>query len=177
MTGSIEQGTGFMLKGYGLITCSHVISHPKLHAYRANETTRHYPVEVIAQDRDIDLAILKIVAPMTDALERETAKEPRNDDDLILAGYPSFAPGHTGIIDRCRIIGSHAHYSPPRLFINRAVIYGNSGGPILNMDLRVVGVAVTGAASEIEATATERHGIIPISALDSINQSKPQAGP
>ncbi len=25
MTGSIEQGTGFMLKGCGLITCSHVV--------------------------------------------------------------------------------------------------------------------------------------------------------
>lgn len=168
----VEQGTGFILQGYGLVTCAHVVVHPKMYAYRAADPTHQFPVTIVVQNKDIDLAILAIEAPRPDSLERESTKSPTRDEDLILAGYPSFAPGHTGIIDRCRIIGSHKHYTPERLLINRAIIYGNSGGPLLNMDFRVVGIAVTGTASEFEAEKTERHGIVPITALDLIKSTK-----
>jgi V8-like Glu-specific endopeptidase len=52
-----------------------------------------------------------------------------------------------------------------RILTNAPIVAGTSGGPVLDKDNRVIGVAVTGAEIMEKAQETEDHGIIPIDAL------------
>jgi S1-C subfamily serine protease len=55
-----------------------------------------------------------------------------------------------------------------RILVDAHIISGNSGGPVLDKDNRVIGIAVTGADNERDAPDTENHGVIPIDALASV---------
>ncbi|MBC7953116.1 MAG: hypothetical protein H7Z12_15020 [Rhodospirillaceae bacterium] len=53
-----------------------------------------------------------------------------------------------------------------RILTNAPIVTGGSGGPVLDRDVKAIGVAVTGAESLGEVGDTEDLGIIPIDALD-----------
>lgn len=160
-----QQGTAFMLKGYGLITCSHLLDSA-CYAYKAESPDKHFPVKIIAKGEDtLDLAILKIETNEDDSLVPGTINHGEADIEIVLAGYPDFAKGRSKIVDRGRILGWHSFYKPPRFFISRPIIYGNSGGPVLDLANKVVGVAIRGSGSENEGEKTSRHEAIPVSAL------------
>lgn len=46
------------------------------------------------------------------------------------------------------------------------LIAGNSGGPVLDSHNQLIGVVVTGADRLENAQKTEKHGVIPIDALN-----------
>ena len=49
---------------------------------------------------------------------------------------------------------------------NAAIVAGNSGGPAIGPDGRVIGVAVTGTDQMENAKDTENHAVISIAALE-----------
>lgn len=163
-----RQGTGFMLKGYGLITCSHLLDSA-CYAYRAEDPHTTFPATIVRRgEGDLDLAILSIAADRPDALTPRTIEEREVDIEIILAGYPEFSQGRSAIFDRGRLLGWHKFYQPPRFFISRPIIYGNSGGPVLDLNNNVIGVAIRGAGSEKAGEETSRHEVIPVSFLDAL---------
>ena len=48
--------------------------------------------------------------------------------------------------------------------ISCAIVFGNSGGPVLLGD-RVIGVAFRGSDTDEAADQTDEHGVIPVSAI------------
>jgi len=52
-----------------------------------------------------------------------------------------------------------------RILIDASIIEGNSGGPVLDENNRVIGVAAKGASSVSSAPLTDKHEVIPIGAL------------
>jgi predicted NACHT family NTPase/S1-C subfamily serine protease len=161
---TLVQGTGFMLAGFGLITCQHVLG-TKTEAFLPPNVLAKYPVKVIAQDADLDLAILSIDVAEHEELISGTADDLKQMDEIILTGFPNYRVGDSLNIKLGRIVGFRPIGGVRRLLIDASVVAGNSGGPVLNKDNKVIGVAVTGAENEQKALDTENHGVIPIDAL------------
>ncbi len=65
-------------------------------------------------------------------------------------------------------MGKYLHMSRKRFLIDTAIVSGNSGGPVLDNKMRVVGIAATGVPSDASADTTDRHGVIPISTLKAL---------
>ena len=86
--------------------------------------------------------------------------------DLVnLAGFPNYQFGDTGHFLHLRIASLRNAAGQPRALIEGAIAAGMSGGPVVDMEGRIIGVIVSGAESLSQANMTERHGFIPSSVL------------
>jgi RNA-directed DNA polymerase len=160
-----EQGTGFFLAGVGLVTCAHVL-HPETRAVRAHEPTKAYPVNVVAQDEYLDLAVLDIPGVHHDIeLPCGDPAALRQSQAIRVLGFPNYAPGNQCSIRNGEVTAFRISSAIRRILVDAHIIAGNSGGPVLDARNRVIGVAAKGAASEDEAAETDKHEVIPIDAL------------
>lgn len=158
-----EQGTAFMLSGVGLVTCRHVLGS-KTHAFRRGNLSEKYPIKVLAEDETLDLAVLSIDVPTSAELAARYSPELVQGEQIVVAGFPNYNWGDTGILFPGVVGGFRTHHSIRTPLINAPIVQGNSGGPVLDSKGLVVGVAVKGAKHKDEANSTE-HVVIPIYAL------------
>lgn len=158
----MEQGTGFLLKGVGLVTCAHVIEGRigKLEVYQGSNPSKMYDVDVLIEDSDTDIAVLTISGFTGPQLLQGDDGIVREDTEVILAGYPEFACGHSGTTRRGRVVGTNLHFGKKRILIDAVIISGNSGGPVLNNERRVIGIAAKGNGGQ--------NSVIPISTIKEI---------
>lgn len=162
--GQQTQGTAFMLSGVGLITCQHVL-RPNMYAFKWGDPAKKYEITVLRQNKVIDLAILSIDAPLSGELHSGTADNVKQMDAIAVAGHPNYRTGDTFVIHPGMISGHRPVSGITRLLVNVPIVAGNSGGPVVNRNNQVIGVAVTGADRMENAYDTENHGVIPIDAL------------
>lgn len=172
-----SQGTAFLLKDHGLITCAHVIScghaqQGKMKAFRSNAISTKYVVQIDKVHETIDLAILRIDAPSSPALEMSLEDGLGDHTSIYVCGFPNFRPGDTGSVMPGHVVGHRIISTFRRAQVSASIVTGASGGPVVNNDGVVVGVAVTGAGSMEEAPQTENHGVIPIQELEHVLESK-----
>ena len=166
-TGNFLQGTGFLLEGYGLITCAHVLEVGTF-AYRPGSPNVRYPVSVVRENRDIDLAILKIDAPQIYQFKKSRVLCPKRGDLVIMAGYPNYAPATTLWVDTGNVAGFRQRMGRPRIMVNCPIVAGASGSPVLDSYKRVIGVATTGAREFLETADIADYGVVPISSLQDL---------
>jgi hypothetical protein len=162
-----KQGTAFNLNGVGLVTCEHVLA-PSTIAFRWDDFNRKHPIKIQSSHKVVDLAILSIDEPLGESLHRGSADDLKLMDHLAVSGFPNYRLGDSGVIVPGVVIGFRIVSSIRRVLTNAPIIAGNSGGPVLDKNNCVVGVAVTGADRMEEAQDTEDHGIVPIDALKSL---------
>jgi hypothetical protein len=136
-----SSGTAFAVHSDGLlVTCAHVVrGATKIEAHFGQQV---YTAKIIAYDADVDLALLKIDAqdipclPFCDSDQVELAEEIR------VVGYPlSTVLGESVKISRGTISGLIKRDDENRFQIDARVNPGNSGGPLVDEQGRVVGVA------------------------------------
>jgi S1-C subfamily serine protease len=161
---TIRQGTAFNLSGVGLVTCEHVLG-TATKAFRTSAINKKYLITVLAKNEEIDLAILKINTSLDEGLDVGSADNLKEMDHLAIAGFPNYRLGDTGVLVPGLVIGFRMVSGIRRILTNAPIVAGTSGGPVLDKDNRVIGVAVTGAEIMEKAQETEDHGIIPIDAL------------
>jgi S1-C subfamily serine protease len=161
---SNRQGTAFSLEGVGLVTCHHVLG-PETMAFRADSPGDRFPVEIIAENEDIDIAVLRGAPAVAGTLEQGSADCLSIMDHVAVIGYPNYRLGDSGIIVPGLVVGFRPVSGIRRILTNAPIVAGTSGGPVLGADNRVLGLAVTGADQMENASTTENHGIIPIDAL------------
>ena len=163
-----RQGTCFYLEGIGFITCEHVLS-PNMQCFHPQIINKRYDIEVVARNADIDLAILKIDDLVSDmdlkGLSKGSADNIEIMDHIAVVGFPNYSLGDTGILSPGLVIGFRPRHGLRRLLINASIVCGNSGGPIIDSNNNVIGVAITGADCSEHTDQTENHGVIPIDAL------------
>jgi serine protease Do len=133
------QGTGFIISEEGyVITNAHVLTGGVFaNAITADKET--IPMEVLGFDIRLDIALLKIL-PQTSFLEFTTSENVEIGEKVIAIGNPlglsfSVSEGIVSAKDREGINGINAYIQT-----DAALNPGNSGGPLINTDGKVIGI-------------------------------------
>ncbi|WP_309242112.1 reverse transcriptase domain-containing protein [Paenibacillus sp. S150] len=173
------QGTGFILRTIGLVTNAHVIEgiiegleqkfifSKKYYIEAYKSTLYSFPenAKVLCYDIEKDIAILSV-----EGLEihekgymyNESIKE---EQQIELVGFPGYRKGQDIKIQKGFVQGVRMHLSKDgtkrykRREISATIYGGNSGGPIVNTDNEVIGLAVKGATMN----GVSPNEIVPIS--------------
>lgn len=168
------QGTAFHLSGIGLITCDHCVRNSSngelltdVVIHKGKDFAKITSTKIVASDKDIDLAKLAVdsIEILSDGFSQESCDDISQMDHIIAAGFPNYRRGDEGIVSPGIITGFRQYLGFRHLLINAPLISGMSGGPILNKNNKVIGIAVTGADKMENAHSTEKHCVIPIDAL------------
>jgi regulator of sirC expression with transglutaminase-like and TPR domain/S1-C subfamily serine protease len=133
-------GTGFVVSPEGLIATNlHVIGEARPISVELKDGTQHAVVAVYASDRKLDLALVQIDAKNLPALPLATGEEAaiRQGQPIVVLGNPQGLRHSvvSGVVSGSRKIDE-------REMIQLAIPIepGNSGGPVLDMRGRVLGV-------------------------------------
>lgn len=159
-----SQGTAFMLEGFGLVTCDHVLADG-IKAFRYDNFSIRYDVKIIKRCSALDVAILEIDCGTISNIQAGDESRLNIKDTLTVAGFPNYRFGDTPSITDGRIRSFRTISTIKWMLLDAPIIRGNSGGPVMNRDNKVVGIAATGGDSVEEAKKTEHNGVIPIGVL------------
>jgi S1-C subfamily serine protease len=160
----ITQGTAFHLDGVGLVTAEHVLAEGMV-AFKATDVNRRFAVRVQKKHEGLDLAVLSLETELGESLR---AGDPNVLDQLhniTVVGFPNYRLGDTGVLVAGQVVGFRQRSGVRRILTNAPIVAGGSGGPVLNADGQVIGVAVTGSDMFRTNARTEDNSIIPIDAL------------
>ncbi len=132
-----HKGTGFYISDNGYImTNNHVINDEPIITVTFHDGIS-YHAEVINNNDEIDIAVLKID---TEGLDYPVLKFEENwkaDQPIYIIGNPLF---FNFIVNKGTILGLTANREAPILMIDAPVYKGNSGSPVINNDGNVIGV-------------------------------------
>ena len=140
-------GSGFCLSHDGLIaTCLHVIGESRRVVVELPDGTHHEPNEVVAVDRHLDLAIIRI--PHQDLIPLPLGPE----EDSLKRGEAVATMGNPLGSDRALATGvvgvpTQLLHGVRHLQVNIPVEHGNSGGPLVDQLGRVRGVFTAKSAT------------------------------
>jgi RNA-directed DNA polymerase len=161
------QGTAFLLNGYGMATCAHILGEGNLLIYSPQDPTKRYPVKSWLKDDERDVAFLEVDGiPKLKELRIGDSTQLKLHDPITLLGFPEHSKGDHGIVTRGEVTAERRIRSGQnRILISSSIVAGNSGGPVLNSRNQVIGIAATGADKFESTTATSNYGVIPIETL------------
>ena len=141
----VGMGTGFVVSPNGLIATNlHVIGEARPIQIRFRDGQKFPVVEVHASDRHLDLAVVRIVA------QDLTSLKLIDSTDEVLPGRPFIALGNPrglrhsvvqGVVSGAREIDGKS-----MLQVAMPIESGNSGGPLVDVEGRVMGVVTMKAA-------------------------------
>ncbi|MBP2365016.1 S1-C subfamily serine protease [Pseudonocardia parietis] len=153
------EGTAFVVAPQRVMTNAHVVagtSSTTVEVTTASGRTRRLDAEVIHYDPQVDVAVLDVPELEEEPL-RFTPDPARVGDDVIIVGYPldgpyTVTPGK--VRERIRLRGPDIYEQGSvvrDVYTVRAVVRsGNSGGPMITPDGRVVGVVFGAALDDSE---------------------------
>lgn len=190
------QGTGFLLKGIGIVTNTHVLGTvvevlrngarlPKnyhIHAFKHNYQLP-YNLNIACYDLERDIAILTSDDIDYSSIGFEYNMSITKGQSIDLIGFPDYRKGQEIRVENGFVQGKRIHQGSQGEYIRHEIsptIYaGNSGGPIVNEDSEVIAIAVRGATmngvvpsevipiTEIINLARE-HGILEDSSINAL---------
>jgi serine protease Do len=136
-----KQGSGFFLTADRVVTNFHVVNTASLIRISTFAGRTFTADRILAADKNSDLALLQLSAPSSDATTLGLAEvEPLEGAPVMLVSNPLGAhwrvtAGEVGLSWSFFEVGE-------RLQITTDVLPGSSGGPVLNLEGRVIGIAV-----------------------------------
>lgn len=159
------QGTAFIYKDFGLITCDHVLSsmlrvegadvsvdinsdrilNKKLYVYNPL-LGKSYPVRAIHRDRYLDLAVLEFVDGVVGNRYFSSAERPiLRNEQCTLVGFPNWTAGRRVNLLSVSVVIRFFRSLFNRIEISGGIRKGYSGGPLIDSSFRVIGIAQEGA--------------------------------
>lgn len=162
------QGTAFEI-GEGLaLTCAHVVEdllsgkrYGRLTAFRPKRARLRVGVDVVASDRGLDIALVRLTS--SGHAFRLSPRIMEVGHSVLAAGFPEHHAGSSLWELRGNVTERTHHLYSPRFSISQAIVAGASGSPVMDLRHRVVGMASSGVSSR-EAAARQdsvRFGVIP----------------
>jgi serine protease Do len=153
--GKTSSGTGFLVRPSLLVTNSHVLRReftPNLKVYFPSSDERHrgpLRAELRAEDEARDLAFLDVKTDLP-PLPLDGGYQFLRGQDVTLIGNPGVGEGvvlpnavNRGVMSTLALINGKKYYQ-----IGMSLNPGDSGGPVLSGDGKVVGVATLRAAKQ-----------------------------
>jgi RNA-directed DNA polymerase len=137
------QGTAFAAQGLDLVTAAHVIVG-NTQASCAPLSLRGLPVTVIRKEDHVDVARMTIASRVPVQLRIGDATKLKHGDPLAVLGFPLHRGGGSVHVNQGRITAFSPWHGVPHYIVDCPILHGNSGGPILNQQNEVVGIAVKG---------------------------------
>ncbi len=137
---ALLQGSGFFINPNQVVTSLHVINGANLIRIETFAGTTATVQSVVAINQEADLALLRLAAPCPDAETLQlVSTPPREGDAVMLLSNPQGARwkitrGNVGLL--WEFSGFRT-----RLQITATITPGSSGGPVLNEQGQVVGIA------------------------------------
>lgn len=162
LIGGTRQGTSFYLEDVGgFATCYHLldddpdIQDDTLDFWILSPISKKsYPVSLrFGAEHPIDLAIFDLKdedAFFADYPDHKPLKlknpfvPPAGGDAMTLVGWPKFAPADTLAIKNGHIYSTGVKSTIRQLYLSEQIIEGNSGGPVLDANAQVIGIAARG---------------------------------
>ncbi len=166
----IGQGTAFMLYGIGLVTSAHNLQNDRFDTVLSKVGTSpdKHNVKVRCIKPDLDVAIIEVRQGWAKAgLVRGDSTILKTGDTVKVIGFPNHAKGKSIHIYDGKITGRGRWFKVKTLNVSARIIYGNSGGPVLNDKNEVIGIAFYGAPNPEKADCMES-AVIPIEVLDKL---------
>jgi S1-C subfamily serine protease len=155
-----SQGSGFVYDEQGhVITNQHVVADARSATVKLSDGSTH-GATVVGTDPSTDLAVLKVDAPASvlQPLELADSEELEVGDGVVAIGSPY---GLEQTVTAGIVSALHRQITAPNDFsindaiqTDAAINHGNSGGPLLDLEGRVVGVN-----SQIESETGGNDGI------------------
>lgn len=160
-----RQGTGFFLAKIGFVTCYHVLQGASTaEIFRPDSPERRYRISVRKAHRDPDLAICDV-----SELYRPHRLHPSKihadvGTEISLWGYNNWSEGSTIANHRGSVSQRRMHFKHHEcVTLSTPIVTGGSGGPLLDTDGHVLGVAIKGVKDNGEPDHDSR--VILLSAL------------
>jgi S1-C subfamily serine protease len=142
VAGDVE-GSGFSVNG-GILTNAHVVQDKK-DVQIFTSDSRKGNAHVVKIDSKLDLALLQPDISLP-PLDLETPQQQRVGDELLILGYPLGLRQNGGapILERGVLSAVLSVRGRTLIQTDAAENHGNSGGPMLNMRGKVIGVVALG---------------------------------
>jgi RNA-directed DNA polymerase len=138
-------GTAFALEGRGLITAAHVLERGARYVTRLGyDDYKRYGFTIMVNDTHRDVAQLHVDAPIPVQLALGPSDKLAVGTPITLVGFPEPWQGAQVAIAQGQITQPRKEFGLDYWAIDAEIVEGNSGGPILDNDNRVVGIAVKG---------------------------------
>jgi S1-C subfamily serine protease len=149
------QGTGFVLAGVGFVTAAHVVAdkgvaYKEITAYSYKDTSQKYILKITTLDMHRDLAVGVLMNAdgsqyTSKSFLRPALLPPKLKEHVALVGYPAYKMGQTPYWADAKVASIYGQLNVAKFEISTQIREGNSGGPVMNESLQVVGIAVEGA--------------------------------
>lgn len=165
-----SQGTAFLLEGVGLVTNQHVVSGAT-HALASHVISfkragdeRSYTAELIFSDLKSDLAVFYPGPEFKNIPHLQKADKHiiRAMDPVLSIGFPKYRDGSAHYITKGSTTQLRRQVDIDLWLVDMPLIEGNSGGPIFNDSMEVIGIASRGSVNNLQAAL---YGFIPIDSL------------
>ena len=168
--GPFGVGSGFVFSADGLIaTNRHVIGEARRLKVETSDGRQHEVTEIVASDARLDLAILRVATTGLVPLELGDSESLRQGEPIVAMGNPeglAFSVVEGVISEPNRDVEGL-----PMIQVAVPIERGNSGGPLLDRQARVLGVLT------LKSARTENLGFaMPVNALKKL-LSKPNPVP
>lgn len=167
-TGIDDQGTAFLVKGIGLVTCLHNvwdikreveeeelkdILKQKVKIYLPSNPQRTYPFELKYYDHDQDLIVFDLPYTTKDHGLESVMESPIIGKSLYFsAGYPNYAPGNSiDWLDDFKVRSRTRNHKQTLYVIDNQFLKGASGGPVFNKENKVIGFIDRGDENTAES--------------------------
>jgi RNA-directed DNA polymerase len=164
-----SQGTAFSINDEYLITCAHVIAFSEIRAGDADENILYgklddfnlkliepssgteFDFEIIHFDFNKDIALLKFknTKPTNLKYFRFNSLDPEINEPTHLIGHPNWIRSKKNSIQiDSKITNIHLVSTVRKISLSTTIYSGNSGGPVTNQYLKIVGMAQEGATQD-----------------------------
>jgi len=137
------QGTAFAAKGLDLCTAAHVLK-PGTQASCPALLLRGLDLHVVRDNDHVDVARVSVNTRIPVQLSLGDSKSLKIGDTVRILGFPLHRAGSSVHIQQGRITAFSPWHGVPHFIVDCPIVRGNSGGPVLNGQNQVIGVAVKG---------------------------------